>query len=126
MNTSKKYKRQNGTTVRVICIDCPGPTPVVVVDETGIITKHNKEGQGIWPSEDLVEILPYAEFKVDDPVMVSHSGYVWNKRHFAGVSSDGLALAWCDGDTSWSSSARQTYKWDFCRRPTREELNGCC
>lgn len=66
---------------------------------------------------------PYADFKIDEPVMVRNTfDCNWNRRHFAGVGKDGEALTWDARGTSWSSRLGDTTQWDECRRPTEEEL----
>ena len=77
---------------------------------------------------DLVEVSPYDDFEIDEPVMVRDSDdAAWARRHFAGVSNDGLPMAWPNGMTSFSIScivrSWRYLEWDECRRPTEEELN---
>lgn len=64
---------------------------------------------------------PYADFKIDEPVMVRGSGD-WRRRHFAGVSEYGYPLTWAEG-TRWASKGK-TFLWHEARRPTPEELEG--
>lgn len=66
---------------------------------------------------------PYADFKIDEPVMVRNSVGIWQRRYFAGVDNDGLPLAWSSGGTSWSlQDAQYKCAWPECRRPTLEEM----
>jgi len=63
---------------------------------------------------DLIEVSPYADFKIDDKVLV------WNneepnkkfKRYFAGFSGNGYPKVWVNGCTSFSSDDK--YVWDNC------------
>ena len=77
---------------------------------------------------DLVEVNPYKDFVIDEPVMVSNNGEIWNRRHFAGVDKRGNSLAWAKGNTLWGYSKIQLNRnnrisWKYCRRPTEQELN---
>ena len=45
----------------------------------------------------------------------SNDGTNWHKRHFAGVSSDGRAMVFDHGRTSWSSDGRKS-PWNYCVR----------
>jgi len=77
----------------------------------------NLEGK-VWKTEengnDLIEVSPYADFKIDDKVLV------WNneepnkkfKRYFAGFSGNGYPKVWVNGCTSFSSDDK--YVWDNC------------
>ena len=76
-------------------------------------------------SLDLIEVTPYDDFKVDEPVMVRNGRDKWLRRYFAGVSSNNKPMVWANGATSWSAahecaSALICYE---CRRPTEEELS---
>lgn len=79
------------------------------------------------PSQnDLVEISPYEDFKIDEPVMVrQYDTSTWSRRYFAGVDEKGRAKAWNFGVTSWTADPMDTQcwsSWNKCRRPTPEEL----
>lgn len=66
---------------------------------------------------------PYHSFVIDEPVMVRYNDISdWLPRHFAGVSEDGLALAFDGGFTSWTSENGNKTAWHDCRRPTKKEL----
>ena len=69
---------------------------------------------------DLIEVSPYDDFKIDDPVMVSLNGVYWERGYFAGVNTKGMPTAFDSGSTSWSAFA--ACNWIYCRRPTQEEL----
>ena len=76
---------------------------------------------------DLVEVTPYDDFEIDEPVMVRDRHTKWRRRYFAGVSSDNKPMAWASGATSWSAApttcVSNALVWNECRRPTEEELN---
>lgn len=46
-----KTVTRDGREVRVLCIDAPGGQPVIVMDDTGYITRHNLDG--IFPGPNL-------------------------------------------------------------------------
>ena len=123
----KKYRTNNGVSVRrVLCVDgLRDEYPVVVEMETGEISSYSSEGEfQIGHQNDplnLTEASKWADFKIDDKVMVSHFGAAWYKRHFAGVNREGKPTAFSDGNSSWSSTDKPTI-WNDCRRPTKEEL----
>lgn len=64
---------------------------------------------------------PYADFKIDEPVMVRSCETGWCMENFAGVSDEGKPMTWAFG-TRWASEGN-TYEWEECRRPTSEELS---
>lgn len=73
----------------------------------------------------LVEVGPYDDFKIDEPVMVRDGDRVWERGYFAGVNEDGRPLVWDDGGTSWtcSNDKEENTTWYYqCRRPTEGEL----
>lgn len=71
----------------------------------------------------LVEVNPYRDFVIDEPVVVSDDGKNWLRRHFAGVDREGNPLAWRGGFTEWTSEDLGKTSWKYCRRPTEQELN---
>jgi len=66
---------------------------------------------------DLIEVSPYAdyaEFKIDDKVLVWDRKDYKCKRHFAGVNASGLPLAWKDGMTSFTTD--DFTAWENCEK----------
>lgn len=62
----------------------------------------------------LIEFTPYADFKVDDKVLVTNKdAAMWKKGHFMGVV-DGKAVIFDDGKTSYTSATQGRFKWDKC------------
>lgn len=132
IDINKKYRTRDGLPVRLLCTDLKNNYSVV-----GIITFFDGEeelkswrynGKYINNNEhnwDLVEITPWDDFKIDEPVMVcDQNSKAWEKRHFAGVDKKGKPLVWPNGKTSWTTfNLENSYARDFCRRPTAEELN---
>ena len=127
ISMDKKYKTRYGREVRVLCIDGPDLAfPVIAIINNDLVIKYTSEGRVYLDSFesrlDLIEDTTYADFKIDEPVMVrSDKGY-WFPRHFAGISNEGIPLAWIDGQTSYTTTLK--IKWDECRRPTEQELKG--
>lgn len=119
-----KYRTKGGVKVRrVLCVDRNKEDfPVVVEFENGDIYTYPIDGRSSHTIWSLVEVKPYEDFKIDDPVMVkaTHENF-WRKRHFAGVDSLGRPLAYKHGETSWTSTL-EPMPWTECRKPTKEEL----
>jgi hypothetical protein len=110
-------------------VDAKGEQPVIAlvpgpIETTEVPIRTSLVGEyyiGHKHDLDLIEVGPYDDFKVDDPVMVrDDSENKWVRRHFAGVAPDGKPVAWNVGATSWTTESRTS--WSFCRRPTPEEL----
>lgn len=130
ISMDKKYKTRDGEPVRLLCTDAKGPYPVV-----GLVRRTDVDIFGSWAADgrimafgklksgnDLIEVQPYEDFKIDGPVMVrNYNDDEWVHRHFAGVSKeDGLAMTWMNGKTSFTT--KHTTTWNQCRRPTPDEL----
>jgi hypothetical protein len=123
-----KYRTKLGVKVyRVLCIDRNDTDmPVVVEWEGGDIHLYSSIGgflkNNVEHPYDLVEMSEWDEFKIDDKVMVSDVGIQWERRHFAGVSVDGLPTVYQHWATSWSGKGYPVVIWQLCRKPTKEEL----
>lgn len=118
----KRYKTRSGLEVEVLKVDLNSSKPVVaaVTHKTGLeYTLYLYTNGSYFYSDscdyDLIEVSPYDEFQIDDKVGVSNDGTNWHKRHFAGVSSDGRAMVFDKGMTSWSSEGRKS-PWNYCVR----------
>lgn len=125
----KKYRLASGMVVRrILCVDRAGSVnyPVIAEMENGSILSFGPNGEWGCNQGCLVEVRPYEDFKIDDPVMVKNKGERdWSARYFAGVATEGYAKAWVDGRTSWTANhSLASLCWDECRRPTEEELKG--
>ena len=103
------------------------PVEVVYKWEDRYLCVALKDGQAFYTDADrLSPHNLYADFKIDDLVMVrnGNADNIWNPwrpHHFAGVNEKGEALAWSGGCTSWTAEG-ESAQWDFCRKPTEEEL----
>lgn len=65
-------------------------------------------GEPIWERP-----VDWSTVKVDTPILVSHSGCDWHKRHFS-CFLNGRVQAFDDGATSWSSCGRTT-AWNYAK-----------
>ena len=130
IDISKKYRTRSGYGVEILKTSLRNSVfPVVAIINTAekqILAGFTEYGKFYGDGEsdmDLVEVSPYEDFVVDEPVMVRDNEYEqWKKAHFAGVSCRGYAKTWQDGETSWTSYDASMLTWQFCRRPTPEEL----
>ena len=125
ISMDKKYRTRSGIDVRVLCTDSANlPYPVIVEFSTGEIVRYSDEGvTDVYKTTaaELIEVLPYEDFKIDDPVMVSNIAKFWESAHFAGVNSEGEPLTYMNGKTSWSAGGC-TQVWEYCRKPAAEEI----
>jgi hypothetical protein len=130
ISMDKKYRARNGRPARVICVDAKGAQPVVALVYGGgseFVINTSLKGEffdGDLHELDLIEVSPYEDFEVDEPVMVrDHEDNRWLRKYFAGVDGDGKPSTWVLGSTKWTSGGKKT-SWGECRRPTPEELKG--
>lgn len=122
VDMNKQYRTIDGRPVRILCVDRKSDSGDSIV---GLIKNETNETLHTWdqrgksvsfPKWDLIEVQPYDDFKIDDKVLVRTSQYTdWEKRHFAGVSEDGLPLAFIYGGTSWTTD--ESTKWFECIKP---------
>lgn len=125
MPESGKQYKCNGKHVKILCVDRPGQIegqPVVAVDEKGSVFFFTADGiynvSRLASTYDLVEVKPYADFKVDDPVLVRYESKEDElRRYFAGVDKDGRPTVFVDGRTSWSGEQSPIWVVSTIRRP---------
>lgn len=133
IDINKQYRTVSGNKVEILKTGVSNlywSVAALITSPTGVqyLETYHDDGRvrlDKQPSEnDLVEISPFDQFKIDDLVMVrDYKERTWNRRYFAGVDEKGRAKAWDAGTTSWSVEDRDDYSsWDECRRPTPEEL----
>lgn len=120
----KEYRYRKGGKAIILTTSRPNSVwTVVSMSEVGRLTTHYPDGktaQFRYHDEDLVEIIPFADFQKDEPVLVRNSDKdAWKKRHFS-HAGDGVAWAFDEGKTSWSSEGFTSF-WYQCRRPTPEQ-----
>lgn len=129
----KKYRTRDGREVRVLCTDANHKIyPIVALmerDGVDVVNRYTLCGQysaGAESHLDLIEVSPFEDFKIDDPVMVRHrDDGIWHRRHFAGIDEHGRALVWSYGATSWSHDHVDVKApWSQFRKPTAQELAG--
>jgi hypothetical protein len=60
---------------------------------------------------DLIEVSPYADFEIDDKVLVWDDGEEKQKAHFAGIGSSGNPKVWIEGKTSFTGSTAQYFSY---------------
>lgn len=128
----KKYKTRDGYPVRILCVDRKEDEDstfhvIALVTTNGYeeIRAYSKTGQYFIDEEsalDLIEVQPWDDFKVDDPVLVrDYEDEEWKKRYFAGVSDKGKPLTFPLGCTSWSSEeVNVRHGWNYCKKPEQE------
>lgn len=127
IDINKKYKTRKGDPVRILCTDRKTERfkyPVIALitfDNNEICSTYSEFGE--YSSEDhdldLIEVQPWEDFKIDDPVLVSKDGVEWHKRHFAGCDdSNGYPMAFNNGWTSFTAED-STYvtPWKYCKKP---------
>ena len=123
ISMDKKYRYRNGSAARILCTDRPtdGYFNVISIKENGDIFYHTSEGNFCSSKSksdnDLIEVSPYDDFKIDDKVIVWNTNELKSKRHFAGINDEGQPLAWYEGKTSFTAEGR-LYSWDHCEKYT--------
>jgi hypothetical protein len=114
--------------VRILCTDAPGVKPVIVLCSDGSIIRTYADGKvnasGEESPYDLIEVSEWEDFKIDEPVMVKLDSHMeWCKRYYAGADDkSGKPTTFIHGATSWTNEGFTPVGWDYCRRPTEEEL----
>jgi len=127
ISMDKTYKTRDGCDVRIACVNAGSNAPVVAVvnDETMVYAADGRffsaiQRESVW---DLIEVSPFADFKIDDPVMVRDSdGHAWQPRYFAGINPIGTPQTFSFGNTKWTNKDSALMQWQQCRHPTAEEL----
>ena len=133
IDLSKQYATRDGKyRAKIVESELAGLRPLVVIltkisDNTQYLVTYPASGKhsgDVNDSNDLVEMLPWESFKIDDKVMVSSGmGAAWHPRYFAGVGISGEPMAFDGGKTLWNAKGRIS-TWMECRRPTQAELDG--
>jgi hypothetical protein len=66
--------------------------------------------RGVASTNDLIEVSPYADFQIDDKVLVWEDDTRQYKSYFAGTGRTGKAEVWADGRTSYNETRRIGWK----------------
>ena len=123
---NKKYRTRDSRDVRLLIIaeDVLDKHRVIGVVDSKIQswTIHGQYSGKYETEYDLIEVNPYADFEIDDKVIVWNDGVgIKCRGYFAGVGvSHERPLIWDDGQTSWSTKSDYCYttsydncvKWD--------------
>ena len=127
----KQYRTRDGRPARILATDRKHENYSVIAligsldggfENLESFTIYGKAFVNDIDANDLVEVTPYDDFEIDEPVLVRYTkDDYWTRRHFAGISQNGRPLAWEDGQTSWTCSV--PIAWDHCHRPTEAERN---
>ena len=129
----KNYRTVSGLPVRIYAVDGGGWYPV---HGASYNSENNEWESRTWSLDgiyslsygeqhpfELIEILPWEDFKIDEPVVVwdDPDGRTY-LGHFAGIRDSKPAI-WDNWGTSFTASSKNsTIVWNHCRRPTQEEL----
>lgn len=113
-----------GKPVRILCTDANGAYPVVALHDSGIAMNYCADGtQPTSAMYNLVEVSPFADFKVDEPVMVrDNNSEQWYRKLFVGVSKLTGFVEASDYCAWIRQGSTPLSVWYQCRRPTPEEL----
>ena len=120
ISMNKKYTLFNKP-FTVLTVTKPGIYPVLGYLPNGSSYSFTKNGVLNYGDTSLVEVSRYADFKIDEPVMVRDFDLEeWTRANFVGVDKLGIAKAsrFC----SWVRQSTSALTWDQCRRPTAKEL----
>lgn len=124
IDKNKKYKTKSGCEVRIYATDGDGDYPIHGAvkykdNDYWTLRKWSDKGNESWEKlNDLIEVSPYEDFKIDDKVLVWNEGDhedVKRRRYFAGIGTNGKPLVFVEGSTSWSSNGR-TIPFDYCEK----------
>lgn len=128
IDINKHYKTRNGRPVRILCTDRKTVTFTVVgliyMDNTEIPSAWTAEGNHWVPEElngnDLIEVSPYDDFKVDDVCVVSFSKDGAKVFRYFSKEINGLPYCFEAGKTSYTT--KEQSKWNYCRKATPKEI----
>jgi hypothetical protein len=121
----KIYQTREGKPIEILTISAKNtsyPVIALITHEDGQQETIRFTAEGFYnkagtSENDLVEVNPYADFKVGDKVLVSDNGVDWEKRYFSHVTDDGKPSTFYGGSISRSNIA-QTIGWNFCKKVT--------
>jgi hypothetical protein len=119
ISMDKKYETKDGRTVELAVIknsSVYGFLDGISMTKWSVYGKFHIDNQ-CESDLDLIEVNPYADFKVDDKVIVWDDGdFRRHKGYFAGVHESGKPMVWNYGATSWNAKEKKGFdncvKWD--------------
>jgi len=126
----KKWIDRDGNSARIICVNAKGQYPIVALINQGGYEKvmqltANLQASAMNSKPYLIEVSPYEDLHIDQPVIVWDSAHNKYRRHFAGVDSNGRPLTWDSRATSFSiGSHDHKVSWKHCRAATEAEIAG--
>jgi hypothetical protein len=109
VETGNRYKQgKSGAEVRILCTDSGYERyPVIAVDKDGSIFRYTIYGVydigDLAGERNLVEIMPYDDWQIDDQVLCENAHFGPFRRHFAGVDEKGRPMTWKNGRTSYTA-----------------------
>lgn len=110
----KEYEDAKGNAIRILCTDRRSLYSVVGMGCAGGLRTYTAVGlwqEGQVHEYDIVEVVPWSKFKVDDRVYVRYNGgEVWRPRYFSRLDCDGAACCWANGATSYSGASEVMYR----------------
>ena len=127
---NKKWRTGNGHDARIVCVDLKRKVSPILC----LVTRNDGIEQILPLTEDLslysdnrepflIEVTPWDDIKLDDPVVCwNKSGHKY-KGYFAGVDCYGKPKTWLYCRTSFSADGRAC-AWRHCRPATEAEIAG--
>lgn len=124
IDMKKQYRTRSGLPVRVLCTDRNDLFSVVVLvsvptDGDYVVVYPPTGKAGGDPSYDLIEVLPFEDFNVDDLCVVWGADGIKHFRYFS-HAKHGVMPVCFDAGTSYT--AKDTYMWSHCRKAAPEEI----
>lgn len=91
---------------------------IMKIYETPWAMREEHHDEQIWERP-----MDWSKVEIDTPILVSHTGDKWYKRHFAGLKDD-MVKAWAYGETMWTASNEDSVTcWEFAKLAKGEYRN---
>lgn len=58
INMTDEYQTRNGEKRRVLCVDAPGGSPVIAIDQYGVVTRYLPDGRYRLDAESSCDLQP--------------------------------------------------------------------
>ena len=121
ISMDKKYITRDGRDVELLAIRDKLSRPVVGIVGGNSLYCWHKNGCIVSKNDEadvnLIEVNPYADFKIDDKVLVKDKGDLsWNKAHFSHIGDDNEYPfhIFMEGLTSFTSEDNATIYYQEC------------